>query len=222
MASSSAITQVLETDTWAKATWKEFLTLADDSAWEKGKFYYYQEHMRVEMSPVGPLHARHNSIIPYVVILFAALRNIRVVQFTNPSFRKTGIGEFQPDLAYYIGSDLRIPPADSNSPIDLDEYDPPNLIIEIGASSFNDDLGSKRLLYEDAGISEYWVDRANTQEVFAFAINGGGSGRIQQSRVLPGLEIALVEEALHRSQTQYDGEIARWLIQTFNQGYRSV
>jgi Uma2 family endonuclease len=218
MASNSAITQVLETDIWVKATWEELLNFADDSAWEKGKFYYYQEHMRVEMSPVGPLHARHNSIIPYVVILFATLRNIRVVQFANASFRKAGIREFQPDLAYYIGSDLRVPPNDSNSPVDLDEYDPPNLVVEIGASSFNDDLGGKRLLYEGAGIAEYWVDRANTREVFAFAINNGGSGRIQESRVLPGLEIRLVEEALNRSQTQDDGEINRWLIQTFSQG----
>ncbi|MCC3448149.1 MULTISPECIES: Uma2 family endonuclease [unclassified Microcoleus] len=218
MAFSSAITQVLETDIWVKATWEEFLAFTEDSAWEKGKFYYDREQMRVEMSPVGPLHARHNSIIPYVVILFAALRNIRVVQFANASFRKTGIREFQPDLAYYIGSDLRVPPNDSNSPVNLNEYDPPNLVIEIGASSFSDDLGNKRLLYEDAGISEYWVERANTREVFAFAINGGGSGRVQQSRVLPGLEIALVEEALNQSQTQDDGEINRWLIQNFSQG----
>ncbi|MEG3938826.1 Uma2 family endonuclease [Microcoleus sp. S36b_A3] len=218
MASNSAITQVLETDIWMKATWEEFLNFGEDSTWEKGKFYYYQEHMRVEMSPVWPLHARQNSIVSNVVILYATLKNIRIIQFTNASFRKAGIREFQPDLAYYIGSDLRVPPADNNSPIDLNEYDPPNLVIEIGASSFNDDLGSKRLLYEDAGISEYWVDRANTGEVFAFAINGGGSGRIQQSRVLPGLEIALVEEALNRSQTQDDGEINRWLIQTFSQG----
>ncbi|MEG4997924.1 Uma2 family endonuclease [Microcoleus sp. B4-D4] len=218
MASNSAITQVLETDIWVKGIWEEFLAFADDSTWEKGKFYYYQEHMRVEMSPVGPLHARQNSIVSNVVILYATLKNIRIIQFTNASFRKAGIREFQPDLAYYIGSDLRVPPANNNSPIDLNQYDAPNLVIEIGASSFNDDLGSKRLLYEDAGISEYWVDRANTGEVFAFAINGGGSGRIQQSRVLPGLEIALVEEALNRSQTQDDGEINRWLIQTFSQG----
>lgn len=218
MASNSGITQVLETDIWVKATWEEFLVFAEDSSWEKGNFYYDREQMRIEMSPVEPLHARHNSIIPYVVILFAALRNIRVVQFANASFRKVGIREFQPDLAYYIGSDLRVPPNDSNSPVNLNEFDPPNLVIEIGASSFSDDLGNKRLLYEDAGISEYWVERANTREVFAFAINGGGSGRIPQSRVLAGLEIALVEEALNRSQTQDDGEINRWLIQTFSQG----
>ena len=131
-----------------------------------------------------------------VVSLFATFKNIRFVQFINASFRKAGISEFQPDIACYIGSNLKLPPNDSNLPVDLNECDPPNLVIEVGASSFDDDLGSKRLLYEDAGISEYWVDRANTQEVFAFAINGGGSGRIQQSRVLPGLEIALVKQPL--------------------------
>ena len=218
MTSSSAITQVLETDIWVKATWEEFLAFADDSTWEKGKFYYYEKYMRVEMSPVGPLHGRQNSIIPYVIILFATFRNIRVVQFTNTSFRKAGIREFQPDLAYYIGADLRVPPDDSNSVVDLNIYDPPSLVVEIGASSFNDDLGGKRLLYESAGIREYWVDRANTREIFAFAINGKSSGRIENSLVLPGLEIALVEEALNRSLTQDDGEINRWLIQTFSQG----
>jgi Uma2 family endonuclease len=218
MASNSTITQVLETDIWVKATWEDYLSFAEDSAWEKGKFYYYEQHMMVEMSPVGSLHARHNSIVSRVVNFYTAFRNIRVIELINASFRKTGIREFQPDLAYYIGSDLRVPPNDSNSPVDLDEYDPPNLVVEIGASSFNDDLGSKRLLYEGAGIAEYWVERANTREVFAFAINGGGSGRIQDSRVLPGLEIRLVEEALNRSQTQDDGEINRWLIQTFSQG----
>ncbi|MDQ2097535.1 MAG: Uma2 family endonuclease [Tychonema bourrellyi B0820] len=218
MASSSAITQVLEKDIWVNATWEEFLAFADDSTWEKGKFYYYEQYMRVEMSPVGPLHGRQNSIIPYVIILFATFRNIRVVQFTNTSFRKAGIREFQPDLAYYIGADLRVPPDDSNSVVDLNIYDPPSLVVEIGASSFNDDLGGKRLLYESAGIREYWVDRANTREIFAFAINGKSSGRIENSLVLPGLEIALVEEALNRSLTQDDGEINRWLIQTFSQG----
>ena len=36
----------------------------------------------------------------------------------------------------------------------------------------------------------------------AFSIADGRSGEIQESQVLPGLSIALVEEALQRSQTQ--------------------
>ncbi|MEG4623877.1 Uma2 family endonuclease [Microcoleus sp. w1-18aA5] len=217
MASNSAITQVVETDIWVKATWEEFLNFAEDSAWEKGKFYYYQEHMRVEMSPVGALHSRHNSVVSRVVNFYTAFRNIRIVELINASFRKTGIREFQPDLSYYIGADFELP-SPTNRPINLNVFAPPALVVEIGASSSADDLGVKRLIYEHSEVQEYWAVIANTNAVFALAITAVGSGTIQNSLVLPGLEIALVEEALNRSQTQDDREINRWLIQTFSQG----
>jgi len=44
----------------------------------------------------------------------------------------------------------------------------------------------------------------------------GGSRQIRESKLLPGLAIALVEAALKRSQTEEDGEINRWLLQVFN------
>lgn len=50
----------------------------------------------------------------------------------------------------------------------------------------------------------------------AFFIADGWSGEIHESQVLPGLSIALVEEALQRSQTQDDGDINRWLLQSFS------
>jgi hypothetical protein len=52
--------------------------------------------------------------------------------------------------------------------------------------------------------------------VIAFSIADGWSGEIHESQVLPGLSIALVEEALQRSQTQDDGDINRWLLQSFS------
>lgn len=202
------------TDTWCAASWEDFLALADDPAYERGRFYYYQGYMRVEMAAVGPGHGRQNSIVSKVVSLFATLNNIQIVEFANTSFRKAGLEEFQPDLAFYIGSGLRVPP-ESNSPVDLNECDPPALVVEVGATSISDDLGRKRLLYERAGVREYWVVDANAREAIAFEISQGRSGEIQESLVLPGLGIARVEEALTRSQTQDDGEINRWLLQTF-------
>lgn len=213
MVSSSPI-QTLETDIWVKASWSEFLALADNQNYEKGQFYYYRGYMRSEMSAVGPLHARENSVISSVVKLFATLRNIRIVELINASFRKPGAGEFQPDLSYYIGSDFQLPPR-TNTPINLNEFQPPTLVVEIGATSVNDDLGMKRLLYEQSEVQEYWVIDVSADNVFAFEILQGRSGEIQESRVLPGLAIAVVEEALHRSETQDDGEINRWLLQTF-------
>jgi hypothetical protein len=65
-------------------------------------------------------------------------------------------------------------------------------------------------------VQEYWVVDVAGGEVIAFAVADGGSRQIRESLVLPGLAIALVEEALKRSQTEEDGEINRWLLQVFN------
>jgi hypothetical protein len=45
----------------------------------------------------------------------------------------------------------------------------------------------------------------------------GGSRETRVSKVLPTLEISVVEEALDRSITSDDGEVNRWLIQLFSQ-----
>jgi Uma2 family endonuclease len=216
ISSSSTNLQDFATDTWVKASWEEFMVLADEATFANGRFYYHQGYLRIEMSPLGSRHGRQNSIISNVVTLFATLKNIRIVEFTNTSFRKAGLYEFQPDLAFYLGSGLKVPP-DTNSPVDLNEYDPPTLVGEIGATSLSDDLGWKRLLYERAGIQEYWVNNANARKVIAFSIAERRSGEIQESQVLPGLSITVVEEALKRSQTEDDGEINRWLLHLFTQ-----
>lgn len=168
------------------------------------------------MSPLGPRYGRQNSIISKAVSLFATIKNVRIVELANTSFRKAGIGEFQPDLAFYIGSGLRVPPL-TDTPVDLKQYDPPSLVVEIGASSVSDELGRKRLLYEESGVQEYWVDDLDVGEVIALAIADGRSGRVRESKVLPGLAIALVEEAIKRSQMEDDRKINLWLLQTFSQ-----
>lgn len=214
MANLSSILQTLETDIWVKASWEEFLALAENPDYEKGRFYYDKGYLRIEMSPIGSSHSQDNNVISNVVSLYATVKNIRIKGLINGSFRKPGIREFQPDLAFYIGS-FRFPPR-TNSPIDLQEFEPPTLVVEFGATSLNDDLGRKRLLYERAGIPEYWVVDVKAGDVIAFEISEGRSGEIQESRGLPGLAIALVEEALQRSKNEDDGEINRWLLQTFS------
>ena len=214
---STAVVNSLATETWVKASWEEFIALAEDPAYIDGRFYYHQGLLRIEMSPLGPRHGRQYSIISKAVSLFATIKNVRIVEFANTSFRKAGIGEFQPDLAFYIGSGLRVPPQ-TDSPIDLEEYDPPTLVVEIGSVSVSDDLGRKRLLYEQSGVEEYWVNDLNVEEVIAFAIAAGRSGRVSKSLVLPELAIALVEEAIKRSHIEDDTKINLWLLKTFSQG----
>lgn len=205
--------QSLVTDAWVKASWDEFMTLADKPEYAQGRFYYDDGQMRIEMAPVGPIHGRDNSVVARAVSLFATVKNIRIVEYTNTSFRKAGIRECQPDTSFYIGAEVQLPPR-TNSPVDVAQYDPPTLAIEIASTTLNDDLGRKRLLYERLGVQEYWVVDVNAGEVIAFEVFDGGSRQTQVSKVLPDLQIATIEEALKRSQTEDDGAINRWLLET--------
>jgi Uma2 family endonuclease len=215
---NTVLTKNFATDTWwDNVSWEEYIALAENPAYTDGRFYYHQGLLRIEMSPLGPRYGRQNSIISKAVSLFATIKNIRIVEFANTSFRKPGIGEFQPDLAFYIGSGLKVPPL-TDTPVDLQQYDPPTLVVEIGDSTVSDELGRKRLLYEESGVGEYWVDDLSVGEVIALTIKNGHSGRIRESRVLSGLAISLVEEALKRAQREDDTKINLWLLKTFSQG----
>jgi len=215
MVNALPVPQNLVTDEWVKASWEEFLALGDRPELEKARFYYDHDSMRIETMPIGSGHGRDNAILAQTVSLYGTVKNIRFTGFTNGSFRKLGVRECQPDLAYYIGAEFRIPPKTSK-PIDVEEFGVPQLVIEIASTTLGDDLGRKRLLYERLGVQEYWVVDVAGGEVIAFAVADGGSRQIRESLVLPGLAIALVEEALKRSQTEEDGEINRWLLQVFN------
>ncbi|MEB3340345.1 Uma2 family endonuclease [Okeania sp.] len=203
------------TDTWQQISWQYFLQLTNQSVYKNGKFYYDRGYMKIEMSPLGMSHGRDNAIVARLISLFATLKNIPVVEFTNVSYRKAEIRECQPDSSFYLGKVANLPTR-SNQAIDLNQYAPPTLVIEIATTSLGDDLGSKRLLYEKLGVHEYWVINTNNYDVIAFEIIDGGSREIQISNVLPGLEISLVKTALERSENADDGEVNRWLIKLFS------
>ena len=206
-------TSQIQTDTWVKATWEEFVAAMDDPQYEEGRGYFDNGYMRIEMAPLGSGHGRQNSVVMDVVSLFATFRNIRLVKFINSSFYKLGERGCQPDIAFYVGANFQIPPQ-NNSPIDVNIFGPPTLAVEISGSTFKDDLGAKRLLYERLGVAEYWVVNVAEQQAIAFEVRDRYSGEIPISAVLPGLELALVEEALRRSQTEDDSTLMRWLMET--------
>jgi Uma2 family endonuclease len=215
MVNTQLAPQNLTTDTWVSATWEEFLVLSDIPESEKVRCYYDDGWMRIETMPVGSAHGQDNSILAAVISLYGTLRDLNYVSFTNSSFRKTGERECQPDLAYYIGANVKRPPK-NNQPVDVNLYSAPTLAIEVSATTLSDDLGQKRLLYERLGVEEYWVVNVEAATVIAFAIANGGSRQIQVSAVLPELQISVIEEALRRSQTEDDGTLNRWLLQQFS------
>jgi len=53
------------------------------------------------------------------------------------------------------------------------------------------------------------------EQVIAFAVANGGSRRMQESQVLPGLKISLLEEALQRSRQTDQSQVVAWLLAQF-------
>ncbi|AGY57453.1 Uma2 family endonuclease [Gloeobacter kilaueensis] len=204
----------LITESWIPASWEGFLAIVNRPELEQARCYYDAGWMRVETVPIGFAHGRDNAVLASVVSLYATLKDLPFLSMTNGSFRKAGEQECQPDLAFYIGAELPDIPR-SNSPVDLNLYTPPALVIEVASTTLSDDLGQKRLLYERLGVREYWVVNVEAAAIVAFAVADGGSRQIQVSAVLSGLFLSVVEEALRRSQSEDDGAVNRWLLQQF-------
>ena len=213
----SGLKTKLPTDIWVVATWEEFIAMADDPAYSKAKCYYRNGQMMIETMSVGPDHSRDNAIALLAINLFCTIKGIAVNGLDNCSYRKTGVRECQPDVSYYIGERAQLAPSGS-SIASLDVTAPPDLVIEVADSTLADDIGEKRLLYEELKVAEYWVVDVQKSQIIAFAIIAdNGSRRIVKSEVLPGLTIAVLEEALQRSRTENQAQVGAWLVAPFQQ-----
>lgn len=204
-------TQLL-TDTWVAATWEEYIQALTNPAYATAKGYYHNGLLQIEMAPVGPDYSRDNGIIVVAVNLFGIVSGIPLNLLVNCSYRKIGVRECQPDASYYIGERAQLTPR-ATSVVDLDDYPPPDLVIEVANTSLGDDLDRKKKLYEELEVKEYWVVDVQRSQMFAFAISEGESQPLIQSHVLPGLTIALLEETLRRSRQIDQTQVGAWLLQ---------
>lgn len=206
----------LPTDIWICASWQEYEQAIANLLNEKAKSYYYKGHMRLEMAPVSFDHGQDHVVIIFAVTLFAALKGILATGLDTTTFRKTGVQDCQPDVAYYLRERAQTIPAGTGI-VNLDRYPRPDLVIEIAKTSLLDDLGTKRSLYEELGVVEYWVVDVQNAEIIAYAIADQGSKRIQESQVLPGLAMSILEEALRRSREMNQSQVGAWLLSQFQQ-----
>jgi Uma2 family endonuclease len=206
----------LPTDTWIYTSWDEYEQIVTNLLNEKGKSYYYKGHMRLEMPPVSFDHGKDHVVIIFAVTLFATLKGIVATGLDTTTFRKTGVHDCQPDVAYYLRERAQTIPTGTGI-VNLDRYPAPDLVIEIAKTSLLDDLGTKRSLYEELGIGEYWIVDVQNTQIIAYAMADLGSKRISESQVLPGLAITILEEALRCSREMSQSEVGTLLLSQFQQ-----
>ncbi len=166
------------------------------------------------MSPIGNQYSRDHAVIMGAVAFFAATKNIALNGIDNCTYDKRGYQAVQPDVSYYIGENVDVIPWGTFI-VDLDIYPPPTLVIEVANTSVADDKGEKRLLDEALNVAEYWIVDVQNVEIIAFAVANGGSRKINQSQVLPGLAMSILEEALQRTRQTNQTQVYTWLLNQF-------
>jgi Uma2 family endonuclease len=208
-------TLLIPSDTWIPATWEDYLRALEDPNHEKSKGYYSNGRMRLEMQQaVGFDHSQDHGVISGAIYLYGILKGIAFTALDNCSFRKSGYAEFQPDLAYYVGTNAKVIPSGTNI-VNLDQYPVPDLVIEVAKSSLLDDRTVKRVLYEDMGIAEYWIVNVETAEIVAYQMSDRGSHQIDDSLIFPGLAISILNQALQQSRTLDQSQVGAWLMAQF-------
>lgn len=204
----------LITNAWVKADWGKYINIIKSPDCEQYQGYYYNGYMKIEDMPTGADHASDNGLIYLAITLFCMVKGIPIQGLIGCSYRKVEVRECQPDISCYIGDRANLAPK-GKSVVNLDEQAIPNLVVEISNTTINDDLGAKRLLYEEMGVSEYWIVDVQNTQIYAFEIFDRGSKRIDTSLVLPNLSIATIIEALNRSKEQNQTQIGQWLMSEF-------
>jgi Uma2 family endonuclease len=204
----------LTTNTWIKTDWAKYISTIESPEHEQHQGYYYNGYMRIEDMPTGADHASDNGLIYLAITLFCMVKGIPIQGLIGCSYRKFGIRECQPDISFYIDNKANLSPT-GKSVVNLDEQAIPNLVIEISNTTLEDDLGAKRLLYEEIGVAEYWVVDVQKSQIYAFEMIDRGSKRIDTSLVLSGLSIDTITTALNLSKEQDQSQIGKWLMGEF-------
>lgn len=209
----AAKTQV-SLDRWIQMSWTDYLDYLEDPQLKKTKSYYHRGHGRFEMLPVGFGHGKNHMAVASVINLFCAMKAIPLCMVDTTTLRKTNLDDSQPDISVWTGTKVSAIPYETGI-VNLDRYPTPDLVVEIAKTSLIDDLGPKRSLYEEMGVSEYWIVDVKKCTVLAFEMFERGSQRIELSKILSDLSTETIESALELNRDGDQSKMNVWLLQQF-------
>jgi hypothetical protein len=163
----------------------------------------------------GPNHAAFSDLMTLVFGFWAFLNpEVLLQSYGRCLMEHQDTQACAPDLVLYKGENIpRWQPGEPRR-LDFSRHRLPDLVGEISDTSLSLDLDEQKRLYASLGIAEYWVIDVKGRRLFAFGLMAGDKyGPIENSKVLTGLSIDLVEQTLERLAAETNTAASNWLIQ---------
>ena len=200
---------------WKPATWENYLAYRDNPTPERVRLFFDQGYLFVDMSPEGINHARFRELFTMLFAFWFSRQSEQNFDLLGGCLlEKPNQRAASPDLVLYLGEDS--PQHQQGEPrrINLDEWRLPELVGEVGDTTFATDLDEKKQLYAALEIPEYWVVDIRGKRVLAFRLQDDGKYQQCESSVaLKGLPIILLEQTLEKLTHQTNGTAALWFAQ---------
>ncbi|MFQ3612838.1 MAG: Uma2 family endonuclease [Cyanobacteriota bacterium] len=201
------------------ATWQDYVAIRENPDLDWRKLSFHQGWLWVDMGKEGLNHAAFSDLMTAIFFVWAFLHpEVTVQSYGRCLIEHPDTHACTPDLVLYLGDDIpRWQPGEPRR-IDLRRYRLPDLVGEIADTTLSLDLDEQKQLYASLGIPEYWVVDVRGLRVFAFGLTVAGHYQaIEQSQVLTGLPIELLEETLERMTCATNTAAANWLMQQLQQ-----
>lgn len=197
------------------ATWQDYVAIRDNRAIDWRKISFHQGWLWVDMGKEGPNHASFSDLMTAIFFVWVFLHPEFILQsYGRCLIERPDTHACAPDLVLYKGDNIpRWQPGEPRR-IELRRHRLPDLVGEIADTTLSLDLDEQKQLYASLNIPEYWVVDVKGLRIFAFGLTASGRYEsIEESQVLTGLPIALLEQALGRLTTETNTAAASWLIQ---------
>ena len=206
---------------WKNATWSEYLAIVENPNLEDVRVFYNEGELWIDMGYEGPLHAIYNDLFTMIFLLWFARHPEQSFDSESMSgcvIAKPNQKGVSPDKILYVGGNTpKLKPGEPRR-IDLDKWRVPDLVAEISDTTLAIDLDEKKQIYADLGIREYWVIDIKGNQVIAFILQENGNyQQCEQSTVLSGLPIDLLEQTLTQLEQTNNFRAALWLAEKIAQ-----
>jgi Uma2 family endonuclease len=199
---------------WRRAIWQDYVALRDAPTRERMKLAFNQGWLWVAMGGEGINHAGVSDLFTSLLFLWAMQHPEQL--FTSLGrclLEKPETQACAPNLVLYVGDDYpQWQPGEARR-VDLNQFRVPDLVGEISDTTLASDLDEQKHLYAALGIPEYWVVDVQGRRFFAFGLQDGEYQLCEESRVLTGLPVVLLEGVLQQLNEGTNTSAATWFAQ---------